>query len=272
VKPEAMGLKRIDSTHNPAVKGARGLLRGRRRAGDEFIIEGPHLLEAALDAGADIRNAFVTEEFVTDVRYVNIFTRLKGTGSALFLVPGRIMEAISDVKTPQGVCAVASYSEISTGEVPMGPGALIAVCDGISEPGNLGAIIRAADAFGAGAVVLLPGTCDPFGPKALRATAGSIFNVPVAHAETGSFLLMLRTNGVRILASSSHADKTIAEADFSTPVAIVFGNEAGGVSQDIMEAAETVFRIPILGGAESLNVAASAAICLYEAASRAWRR
>ena len=146
-----------------------------------------------------------------------------------------------------------------------GTSPLLVVSDGIQDPGNLGTIIRTADAAGADGVVILPGTCDVYMQKTIRATAGSLFNIPVTHAAVDELLDWLRAHKINLAVTASGAEKSFFEADLNKPVAFVFGNEAQGVQEDLKRAADMVLSVPIYGKAESLNVAASAAVCLYEA-------
>ncbi len=147
---------------------------------------------------------------------------------------------------------------------PVAP-ALIVVIDGVQDPGNLGAIIRTSDAAAADAVILLPGTCDAFMQKTIRSTAGSIFNIPVIHADLQALLQWLRLNEIKLAVTSLDSARTVFEERLEGPLALVFGNEAHGVSKEIRSAADLLLKIPIYGHAESLNVASAAAVCLYEA-------
>ena len=137
--------------------------------------------------------------------------------------------------------------------------------DGVQEPGNLGTIIRTSDAVGADAVIMLKGTCDAFMQKTIRATAGSIFNIPIIYSGTDKFLEWLKLNGIMLVATALDSGKSAFDAGLENPIAFVFGNEAHGVSSEIKKKADLILKIPIYGKAESLNVSASAAVCLYEA-------
>jgi len=159
---------------------------------------------------------------------------------------------------------VVSCQPVKPGELALQQTALIVVIDEIQDPGNLGTIIRTADAAGTDAVFLLPGTCDAFMPKVIRATAGSIFHVPLVSAESDVLMAWLREKKILLAITAADAEEDIYSADLSVPLAIVFGNEARGVSSRMKKAADRSLRIPIFGKAESLNVATSAAICLYE--------
>ncbi|MBI5212745.1 MAG: RNA methyltransferase, partial [Nitrospirae bacterium] len=165
--------------------------------------------------------------------------------------------------TPQGIIAVVSYESIGLNEISFRDIPFLVVCDGIQDPGNLGTIIRASDAAGADAVIILPGTCDAFMQKTIRATAGSLFNIPIIHAEPQMLFDFIDSRNIEMYAADVHAKTSIYEADFKKPAAVAFGNEAHGVSGKMLKKARGL-KIPIIGKAESLNVAMSASICLYE--------
>ncbi|MCK4910808.1 MAG: RNA methyltransferase, partial [Thermodesulfovibrionales bacterium] len=139
------------------------------------------------------------------------------------------------------------------------------VFDGVSDPGNLGTMIRTADASGASGVIVLEGTCDVFGPKALRASAGSVFNIPIMHSKRENVLEELKAMGIRIAATVPEGGEDLYNVKLVPPLAIVFGNESKGVGKEFMAQADLVVSVPVRGGAESLNVAAAAAVLLYEA-------
>lgn len=262
-----MKVKKIESLRNPLVREALAIREKRSRFRYEaFLIEGPSLVEAALARGEagkapSLKRVFFTERF--GKRDVGLLQGLERSGAELIEVAEHVMKKLSETETPQGIAAIASLRPAGLDEVDMK--GLAVVSDGIQEPGNLGTVIRTADAAGAGAVVLLSGTCDPFMPKALRASAGSVFNVPLVYGERESIGELLHARGLRIVAATLEARLSLFEADLRPPVAFVFGNETSGVSPEMKGASDLEVKIPLRGGAESLNVAASAAVCLYEA-------
>lgn len=257
---------RITSTSNPRVKEAVRI-RERKDAGsrDAFVIEGRRIVEMALGAGAGVREAFFTDQFIAKKEGRDIVRLLAGSGAEIIEVAGHVLARLADTETPQGIVAVVSHFSSSLDKLPSNDNPLYVLVDGIQDPGNLGAIIRTSDAAGADAVILLPGTCDAFMPKTIRATAGSIFNIPVVPAEAEDILKRLRDGNIAIAVTAADADRSVFEAALSRPLAFVFGNEGRGVSGQIRESANLFLKIPLYGKAESLNVATSAAICLYEA-------
>jgi RNA methyltransferase, TrmH family len=229
---------------------------GRRRAAS-FLAEGPNLVEAAL------RRGLVSEVFVTETA----MSRFSGmlTDAPVHLVTERAAKALSDTVTPVGLVAVCSMPEVNLADVL--PAQLVAVAVEISEPGNAGTLIRIADAMGADAVVLAGHSVDPYNGKCLRASAGSIFSIPVVSAaDAPDAVAALAAAGLQVLATTVDGEVSLDEADLSLPTAWLFGPEAHGLSVDLAAAATHRVRIPMPGNAESLNVASAAAICLYQSA------
>lgn len=231
---------------------------GRRRAA-RFLAEGPNLLEAAL------RRGVVSEVFATEDAAARFAALLAGTD--VHLVTERAAKALSDTVTPVGLVAVCRLPEVSLGEVLRASPRLVAVAVETSEPGNAGTLIRLADAMAADAVILAGNSVDPYNGKCLRASAGSIFGVSVVEAPNTTELIgELRGAGLRVLATTLDGEVSLDDADLSAPTAWLFGAEAHGLAQEVAALADARVTIPMAGSAESLNVAAAAAICLYESA------
>ncbi|MBI5634455.1 MAG: RNA methyltransferase [Nitrospirae bacterium] len=226
-----------------------------------FLVEGPHLVEMALASGVQIKEVFVTEAFINAKEHRALIGKIT---AAIFEVSEQVLEKITDTETPQGIVALAGYKPGKLDALSLKDHPLLVVLDAIQDPGNLGTIIRTADAAGADAVILLPGTCDAFMPKVIRATAGSLFNLPLVYAEPAPLVDWLHNKKIQLAVTAADTGKTIFESDLRGPVAIAFGNEAHGLSDHLRKAADLILTIPILGKAESLNVATSAAVCLYE--------
>lgn len=266
-----MPYKTITSPSNPVIKAAASL-RGKapRRKLREFLVEGPLLVQSALSAGAAFNKAFFTEKFLSNPKGRSLIKRVSASCPETYEVAERVMKKLSDTEAPQGLLAVCTFKALSLRELapPKDKPWLILASDAIQDPGNLGALIRTADAAGADAAVVLPGSCDPFMPKALRASAGSVFHLPLVFCTRPAFITWARDMGIGLARTSSASGQNIFEADLKGPLAIVFGNEKHGISQELLDASKLVLHVPIFGRAESLNVAASAAVCLYEAARR----
>jgi TrmH family RNA methyltransferase len=224
-----------------------------------FLAEGPNLVEAAL------RRGLVDEVFATEQARRKFGAMLDG--AAVSVVTERAAKALSDTVTPVGLVAVCSLPETSLADVLAARPRLVLIAVAVSEPGNAGTLIRLADAMGADAVVLAGHGVDPYHGKCLRASAGSIFSLPVLEVTgTEDLIAALQGIGVRVLATTVDGEVSLDDAELATPTAWLFGPEAHGLSSDIAALADVRVHIPMRGGAESLNVAAAAAICLYQSA------
>ena len=231
---------------------------GRRRAA-RFLAEGPNLVEAAL------RRGLVCEVFVTENAAARFADLLAGTPTQL--VTERAAKALSDTVTPVGLVAVCAIPDAGLEQVLAEAPTLVAVPVGVSEPGNAGTIIRVADAMGADAVILAGPSVDPYNGKCLRASAGSIFSIPViAEPDTDAVVAGLRDAGLQVLATVLDGSVSLDDVDLARPTAWLFGPEAHGLPADVVELATARVRIPMAGNAESLNIGSAAAICLYQSA------
>ncbi len=255
----------ITSPANPIIKEALKIKEKHARYRHEvFLIEGPHLMEmAAASPAVDIKRVFFTEDFSTKKEGQRFLRQLSKKEVQLIETSGHILSKLTDTETPQGIVAIVSCKAIVLAEISFKGIPFIVVCDGIQDPGNLGTIIRASDAAGADAVVILPGTCDAFMQKTIRATAGSLFNMPIVYSEPEALFNYLDSKSIALYAADVRAQVSIYESDLKQPAAIAFGNEAHGVSELLLKRAKGL-KIPILGKAESLNVAMAASVCLYE--------
>ncbi|OBI46064.1 RNA methyltransferase [Mycobacterium sp. E796] len=233
---------------------------GRRRVG-RFLAEGPNLVGAAAARGL-VRDVFVTE--LAAQRHAALLATQQ---CPVHLVTERAAKALSDTVTPTGLVAVCDMPASSIEDALTDSPRLVAVPIEIGEPGNAGTLIRIADAMGAGAVVLGGHSVDPYNGKCLRASAGSIFSIPVVSApDAAAAVAALRAAGLQVLATTVDGETRLDEADLTAPTAWLFGAESHGLSAELAAAADRRVRIPMAGGAESLNVAAAAAICLYQSA------
>jgi len=247
----------ITSRHNPLIKEAMRI-KDRKERG-LLLIDGEHCLEMAHASGIRIKRIFFSKG------YRNLrFLRELSKEAELIETTGGIISILSDTVSPQGVVGIAEYRTSDIDNIQRRDAPVLMVCDRIGDPGNLGTMIRTADAAGIDAVIILPGTCDPFMQKVIRASAGSIFNIPLVFTSIDYLLKWLKERRLHLIVTSLKAEKTIFETDLTKGVALVFGNEAMGVSSELIAAADEIVRIPIIGKAESLNVATAASICLYE--------
>ena len=213
-----------------------------------------------------VREVFVTES--AKQRHASLLAALVGRQELpVHLVTERAAKALSDTVTPAGLVAVCEIPATGLEDVLAAAPRLVAVAVEISEPGNAGTVIRIADAMGAAAVILGGHSVDPYNGKCLRASAGSIFSIPVVPAaDAVAALTALRGAGLQVLATTVDGETRLDEVGLAAPTAWLFGPESHGLAAEIADQADRRVRIPMSGGAESLNVAAAAAICLYQSA------
>ncbi len=249
-----------------AVKLHRHIVR-RREA--RFLAEGPNLVEAAL------RRGLVSEVFATEAALTRFGSLVADVPT--HVVTERAAKALSDTVTPVGLVAVCSVPETGLDDVLAGSPRLIAVAVEISEPGNAGTLIRTADAMGADAVVLAGHSVDPYNGKCLRSSAGSIFSIPVAvEPDSAGVVGAVSAAGLQVLATTVDGEVSLDDAALDVPTAWLFGPESHGLPSELAAKATHRVHIPMPGGAESLNVASAASICLYQSAransGAPWRR
>lgn len=256
------------------IVAARKLLRRSRRAeAGEFLAEGaPAVTEAIAHAGEHPGAAL--ELYLTEAagaRHTDLVRRAFAAGITVTQVTERAAAALTDAVTPQGLVVRCALPGDSVADLLAGRPRLLAVLVQTSDPGNTGAVIRLADAAGADGVIVAGDAADPWNPKAIRSSAGSLFHLPVVTAPDPAALIGELTGaGLSVLASTGHAslelDRAADGGILDLPTAWLFGSEAHGLPEEIIGLADESVRIPIYGRAESLNLAAAAAVCLYASA------
>ena len=256
----------ITSRHNPLIRELRATLRESSRRSGVCVIEGWRLLDAAAAAGMSFDLLVVSERAAADAASRAARARFAARAARDAVVTSEVFAALTQVEAPQGVLAVVPRPAPAPA-VPADPAALAVVLDGVQDPGNVGAIVRTAVACRAAVVIPCGATADPFGPKAVRASAGAVFQVPVAGSLTpDAAAAALRAGGLRLVVADAHAEASPGAATWARPLALVLGGEAAGPSAAWREHGGAAVRVPVLGPVESLNVAAAAAVLLYEAA------
>jgi TrmH family RNA methyltransferase len=267
------------SASTARLKAARRLtkraLRQRERA---FLAEGPQSVSEALASHAGMSDLFVTAPALT--HHAGLVAAAADAGTDVQMVSGETMAELAQTVTPQGLLAVCDFVDvpldsiangISNSIANKGP-ALVALLANVRDPGNAGTVLRTADAAGADAVVFADASVDPYNGKCVRASAGSLFHLPVVVGpRLPETVAALKRSGLRILAADGRAGSNLhdprAQALLSEPTAWLFGNEAWGLPDDLLALADESVAVPIYGRAESLNLAAAAAVCLYAAAA-----
>lgn len=248
--------------------------RSARRETGQFLLEGPQAVREALAYRPDIvEQLYVTPtalEKHRDIRTLIDDASAENPDLVWDYADEDVIDAMADTVTPQGFVAVARQNPTALKDVFRTDPQLVVICEEVRDPGNLGTIIRAADAVGADAVVLTGRTVDPFNSKVVRATTGSLFHVPFAvDADLADVVGRARGAGLRVFAADVKGDDLLtarSEGALSGPTAWVFGNEARGLSDEARGLSDRALKLPIYGHAESLNLATAASVCLYETA------
>jgi TrmH family RNA methyltransferase len=271
--PELTSLRstRVTAAHRLAKRSFRGKER-------RFLAEGPQAVREAIahpgtEGGRTLVELYATEEAAE--RHADIVAAARTAGAPVLTATPEVMAEISDTVTPQGLVGVCRFLDSPLAEILRARPRLVAVLANVRDPGNAGTVLRCADAAGADAVVLTDASVDPYNPKAVRASAGSLFHLPVAvGVPIAEAVAGLRAAGVRVVAADGAGgrdlDAELDEGTMSGPTAWIFGNEAWGLPEETRALADEVVRVPIHGRAESLNLATAAAVCLY-ASARAQR-
>lgn len=260
----------LENPRSPRVRAVAKLTkRSARTETGLFLLEGPQSVREALT----YRPEAIVELFATPngwEKHPDIRAKAVDADIDVEFVTEYVLNAMADTVTPQGLVAVVRQTPTSVREIFEASPRLVAICEEVRDPGNLGTIIRAADAAGADAVVLTGRTVDPYNPKVVRATTGSLFHLPVSvGGDLADVVKRAHAAGLRILAADVKGDdllKARAEGVLAEPTGWLFGNEARGLEDDALALADQVLRLPIFGRAESLNLATAASVCLYESA------
>lgn len=253
----------ILSVQNPKVKQWSLLLtkKGRDSQG-KFIIEGTHLVQEALQSGVLLETLL----YSIDKGLPAELEPLLPDRSICIGVSEEVLAKCSDTQTPQGVAAIAEKYGLASSGLLEHPQPLVVVLDGVQDPGNVGTIVRSADAAGATGIVLGRGTADLYNPKTVRATMGSLFHLPIVEADLDELLPMAASKGVRLVGTSLQAESNCYELDLRLPTWLIVGNEGSGVSPLVERHVTHRTIIPMHGKAESLNVAMATTVLLFEAA------
>ncbi|MFI0412105.1 TrmH family RNA methyltransferase [Actinomadura sp. 3N508] len=269
-----MAGRELTSLRSPRVKAARRLAkRAFRRRENRFLAEGPQAVREALEIPGGLAELFTTAE--AEARHPELVLAAERAGAPVLRVSGEIMAELAQTVTPQGLLAVCEFVDVPLGKALEPNPRLVTVLAHVRDPGNAGTVLRTADAAGSEAVVFTDASVDPYNGKCVRASAGSLFHLPVVVGPRFDELIPeLKAGGLTVLAADGAGGRTLDDAIddglLVNPTAWVFGNEAWGLPEEILRHVDEVVRVPIHGRAESLNLATAAAVCLY-ASARAQR-
>jgi TrmH family RNA methyltransferase len=273
-------IKYITSGENPLIKEVLRLKQRKHREREgNYLIEGVHLLSEALSTGAAVSAVIFRDSSRSQVtmELEKLQDRLGLANVPMVALSDDAFDRLAETETPQGVIAIvarrdtAEESFFGSRERPEAANYL--VLDRLQDPGNVGTVIRTADALGVAGVIVIKGTADVYNAKVVRAAAGSLFRMPLLFLTSGEAAIkLLSDRGIRLAVALPDGDKPLFQQSFAEGVALVIGNEGGGVSQAFRDAATLRVSIPMHPGVESLNVAVAAGILLYEAARQRWNK
>jgi TrmH family RNA methyltransferase len=250
----------ISSRENSVIKEARKLKdRKHRDENKQFLAEGLRFVSEALGSDFEVSSLFLSEDMAAKWGALGIEDKIK-VETKVFKLSNRIFKEISFTEHPQGIAAVVNMQSRETKAAE----GFFVLADRVQDPGNLGTIIRSAHASNALGVIITKGTVDVYNDKVLRSTMGSIFHVPVIEDRDLSYLKALRAEGFKMVVSSLETENDFFKADLTGKVIIAVGNEGAGISPELMDMADIKVKIPMPGGAESLNVSAAASIMMFE--------
>ena len=263
----------LTSRTSPQVTAVRALhtARGRAEAG-LFVVEGPQGVREAIASGARIDTLFVTPDAAA--RWADLVEQARDRDTAVLGAVDTVVDAMAETATPQGILAVCGIPHATIDDILASTGPVV-LLDEVSDPGNAGTIIRTADAVGAAGVVITTGGVDPYNGKCVRATAGSVFHLPVVTGLAAiEAVAAMHREGVTVVAATGDASADLLEWAPHAPGRLcwAFGSEAHGVGEQVRGLADVAVRIPMPGRAESLNVASAAAVCLYADLARSHGR
>lgn len=240
----------ITSVQNGKVKAWRKLHKRKERLKSKlFIVEGYHLVEEAWKSNWEIKEVIVMDQTDIPLWYKE---------NNITVVSKHVFQSISKTETPQGILAIIEMKQL-----PLNRDKHLLLVDAVQDPGNLGTIIRTADAAGFGGIILGEGTVDVFNDKVIRSTQGSLFHIPIKESILAEEINTLKNNGYHVWASTLEDAQNYQEVNVPEKVALLLGNEGAGIKQTYIEQADLSVKIPIYGKAESLNVGVAASILMY---------
>lgn len=266
-------METITSPSNPQVKELVRLRDRRRRdRTGTFLIEGYRELTRAVAAGVDLVRVYVCPELFLGGNEESLVERAEGSGATVVRLSERAFRKASYRDRPEGLLAVARQFPTDLDRLRLGRNPLVLVVEAIEKPGNLGTMLRTADAVAADGVVVCDPTTDPFNPNVVRASLGTLFTVPVAVSSTGAALAWCRRRGLKTVATTPEGEILYWQVDMTEGVAVVVGSEQYGLTTRWLAGADVRARIPMAGSADSLNAAMAAGIVLFEAVRQRHQR
>lgn len=258
-------MRAISSRQNPLVQQFREVSAGHAR-GPLVLLDGAHLVATALDAALPIPAAAITDSELDDPEFAGLAARLEASGTDVAVVTANLMSVISPVRSPSGLVALAERRTTDVAAILGAPAALILVAADVQDPGNLGALVRAAEAASGTGVIASGLSTDPLSWKALRGSMGSALRLPVAVSlDTEELLADARMAGLQTVAAVAHGGRAPEDVDWRRPTALFMGGEGPGLAHAVIEASDARVTVPMAAPVESLNVGIAGALLLYAA-------
>jgi TrmH family RNA methyltransferase len=262
---EPMRAPLITSRANPLIKRIRALEQRKHR--DEqgaFFVEGIQPVREGIARGAAVETIIVAPALLTSATALSIVEQQRAAATPIAEVSRAVFESIAEREHPSGLAAIVRTARRALNELSVAPDSIFVALYGVSNPGNLGTIIRTMDAVGGSGVILIGDTTDPYHPTAVKASRGALFSVPLALAKNVEELRMwCQTNRVHIVTTVSDSPKSFWSKDYALPLVAMFGGEGAGLPEDLLTMG-TAVRIPMSGSGDSLNLAVAASVMLYE--------
>ena len=266
-KIDIMQFLEITSAQNPSLKHLVKLRDRRTREKEQLtLLEGYRELTRSIEYGMELTEVYFSPEHFLGSNEYPLLESIAARGIKVVRLAPHLLEKVTYRERPEGLLAVAKMRQHELEDLPEYENMLYLVAETIEKPGNLGSMLRSADASGTDALIVCERMTDLYNPNVIRASTGAIFSVPTAVCDNGAALKYLRDRNVKILAATPHTDFKYTDVDLTQPVAIVVGAEQTGLTDFWMEQADLKVNIPMLGEIDSLNVASAATILLYEAA------
>lgn len=260
-------LEKITSLQNPRIKNLVRLReRSHRRRQQRFICEGLRECMRAQSARWPLETVYFCDDLFTDPEAIDWIDHCAATGLDCVQLPAPVFAKISQRQGPDGVLAILPIQQRQLNALTLSEQPLLVVLEAIEKPGNLGAILRTANAAGADAVLLLDSVCDAFNPNVIRASQGAVFDIPAVEVSADELTEFLAANGIVPCSLTPHAQNCLWDADLRGPRALMFGAEHHGLSQRWLDDPAHSFQLPMQGITDSLNVSATVAVCLFECA------
>lgn len=256
----------ITSESNSMIKHIKSLaMKKNREKNRQFVIEGLRMVDEAIRHRVPL-DYILYSDHLLEINGGQELLKQIPNNYQVFSIPDNLLGKLTDTENPQGVVAVAKMPEISFEDLKEKENLFVLVLDRLQDPGNMGTIIRTAEAAKVDAVILTKGSVDPYNSKTLRATMGAIFHLPVIQCDDNQeWLSFAQDKGIRILASGLEGGKDYSGLSYAGSIAIIIGNEANGVEAELLKSADAIVKIPILGKIESLNASIAAGILIYKA-------